>query len=93
MAKIQNWKPEDPTFWAEQGSALAWRTCGVTTFSLIFFGKSYAWLALVIPTCTLPKASDVGVTLAACAVPVPDSVTVCVPAPSFSVSVATRCPE
>ena len=49
MAKIQNWKPEDPTFWREQGSALAWRTCGVTTFSLIFsFATWFVMSAVVV---------------------------------------------
>ncbi|MBI5927107.1 MAG: NarK/NasA family nitrate transporter [Aquabacterium sp.] len=49
MAKIQNWKPEDPIFWREQGSALAWRTCGVTTFSLIFsFATWFVMSAVVV---------------------------------------------
>ena len=49
MARIQNWKPEDPTFWREQGSALAWRTCGVTTFSLIFsFATWFVMSAVVV---------------------------------------------
>lgn len=49
MAKIQNWKPEDPTFWRETGSALAWRTCGVTTFSLIFsFATWFVMSAVVV---------------------------------------------
>lgn len=49
MARIQNWKPEDPAFWREQGSALAWRTCGVTTFSLIFsFATWFVMSAVVV---------------------------------------------
>ncbi len=49
MAKIQNWKPEDPAFWRDQGSALAWRTCGVTTFSLIFsFATWFVMSAVVV---------------------------------------------
>ncbi|MBH9552065.1 NarK/NasA family nitrate transporter [Inhella gelatinilytica] len=49
MAKIQNWKPEDPTFWQEQGSALAWRTCAITTFSLIFsFATWFVMSAVVV---------------------------------------------
>lgn len=49
MAKIQNWKPEDPVFWREQGSALAWRTCGITTFSLIFsFATWFVMSAVVV---------------------------------------------
>jgi len=49
MAKIQNWTPEDPKFWQEQGSALAWRTCGITTFSLIFsFATWFVMSAVVV---------------------------------------------
>lgn len=49
MARIQNWKPEDPVFWREQGSALAWRTCGITTFSLIFsFATWFVMSAVVV---------------------------------------------
>lgn len=49
MTKIQDWRPEDPTFWREQGSALAWRTCAVTTFSLIFsFATWFVMSAVVV---------------------------------------------
>lgn len=49
MSKIQNWTPEDPKFWRETGSALAWRTCGVTTFSLIFsFATWFVMSAVVV---------------------------------------------
>ena len=49
MARIQNWKPEDPTFWKETGAALAWRTCAVTTFSLIFsFATWFVMSAVVV---------------------------------------------
>jgi NNP family nitrate/nitrite transporter-like MFS transporter len=49
MARIQNWKPEDPVFWQQTGSALAWRTCGVTTFSLIFsFATWFVMSAVVV---------------------------------------------
>jgi NNP family nitrate/nitrite transporter-like MFS transporter len=49
MARIQNWKPEDPQFWQQTGSALAWRTCGVTTFSLIFsFATWFVMSAVVV---------------------------------------------
>ncbi|MBX3637999.1 MAG: NarK/NasA family nitrate transporter [Rubrivivax sp.] len=49
MARIKNWTPEDPTFWREQGSALAWRTCGITTFSLIFsFATWFVMSAVVV---------------------------------------------
>jgi NNP family nitrate/nitrite transporter-like MFS transporter len=49
MARIQGWTPEDPKFWQETGSALAWRTCGVTTFSLIFsFATWFVMSAVVV---------------------------------------------
>jgi len=48
MARIRNWTPEDPKFWAEQGSALAWRTCGVTTFSLIFSFATWFIMSAVV---------------------------------------------
>ncbi|MBN8492207.1 MAG: NarK/NasA family nitrate transporter [Burkholderiales bacterium] len=49
MARIQNWKPEDPAFWQQTGSALAWRTCAVTTFSLIFsFATWFVMSAVVV---------------------------------------------
>ncbi|MBL8382255.1 MAG: NarK/NasA family nitrate transporter [Burkholderiales bacterium] len=49
MARIQHWTPEDPKFWQETGSALAWRTCGVTTFSLIFsFATWFVMSAVVV---------------------------------------------
>lgn len=49
MARIQDWRPEDPTFWKETGSALAWRTCGITTFSLIFsFATWFVMSAVVV---------------------------------------------
>ncbi len=49
MARIQNWTPEDPKFWQETGSALAWRTCGVTTFSLVFsFATWFVMSAVVV---------------------------------------------
>ena len=49
MARIQNWKPEDPVFWEQTGRALAWRTCGITTFSLIFsFATWFVMSAIVV---------------------------------------------
>ncbi len=49
MARIQHWKPEDPQFWQSQGSALAWRTCAITTFSLIFsFATWFVMSAVVV---------------------------------------------
>lgn len=49
MARIQNWKPEDPVFWEQTGKALAWRTCAITTFSLIFsFATWFVMSAVVV---------------------------------------------
>lgn len=49
MARIQKWEPENPQFWEQTGSALAWRTCGVTTFSLIFsFATWFVMSAVVV---------------------------------------------
>ncbi len=49
MSRIKDWKPEDPTFWKETGSAIAWRTCGITTFSLIFsFATWFVMSAVVV---------------------------------------------
>lgn len=49
MSKLARWEPEDPTFWKETGSALAWRTCGITTFSLIFsFATWFVMSAVVV---------------------------------------------
>ncbi len=31
---LSRWEPENPAFWAESGSRLAWRTLGVTTANL-----------------------------------------------------------
>lgn len=49
MSKLTRWEPEDPAFWKETGSALAWRTCGITTFSLLFsFATWFVMSALVV---------------------------------------------
>ncbi|MBI5886037.1 MAG: NarK/NasA family nitrate transporter [Deltaproteobacteria bacterium] len=49
MAKITKWTPEDPQFWKESASGLAWRTCAVTTFSLIFsFATWFVMSAVVV---------------------------------------------
>ncbi|MBI5888444.1 MAG: NarK/NasA family nitrate transporter [Deltaproteobacteria bacterium] len=49
MSKITKWAPEDPQFWKESGSGLAWRTCGVTTFTLIFsFATWFVMSAVVV---------------------------------------------
>ena len=49
MARLPRWEPEDPKFWKETGSAIAWRTCGITTFSLIFsFATWFVMSAVVV---------------------------------------------
>ncbi len=49
MARLTRWEPEDPKFWQETGSRIAWRTCGITTFSLIFsFATWFVMSAVVV---------------------------------------------
>jgi len=49
MARLPRWEPENPQFWKETGSAVAWRTCGITTFSLIFsFATWFVMSAVVV---------------------------------------------
>lgn len=49
MARLPRWEPEDPQFWKETGSAVAWRTCALTTFSLIFsFATWFVMSAVVV---------------------------------------------
>jgi len=49
MAKITKWEPENEQFWRETGSGIAWRTCGITTFSLIFsFATWFVMSAVVV---------------------------------------------
>ena len=49
MARLPRWEPEDPQFWKETGSSIAWRTCGITTFSLLFsFATWFVMSAVVV---------------------------------------------
>ncbi|MDO8427102.1 MAG: MFS transporter [Deltaproteobacteria bacterium] len=49
MSKITKWEPENEQFWRETGSGIAWRTCGITTFSLIFsFATWFVMSAVVV---------------------------------------------
>ena len=49
MAKLTKWQPENEQFWRETASGIAWRTCGVTTFSLIFsFATWFVMSAVVV---------------------------------------------
>jgi NNP family nitrate/nitrite transporter-like MFS transporter len=46
------WEPEDPTFWRETGSKVAWRTLVLTTASLVL---SFAtWFVMSVVTVRLP---------------------------------------
>ena len=35
MTWLNKWEPENPKFWGETGSGVAWRTLAITTFSLV----------------------------------------------------------
>lgn len=49
MARLTRWEPENPQFWEQTGKAIAWRTCGITTFSLIFsFATWFVMSAVVV---------------------------------------------
>ncbi|RNC67719.1 MAG: NarK/NasA family nitrate transporter [Desulfuromonadales bacterium] len=49
MSRLAKWEPENPAFWEETGSAIAWRTCALTTFSLIFsFATWFVMSAVVV---------------------------------------------
>jgi len=49
MSKITKWEPENEQFWRETGSSLAWRTCGITTFTLVFsFATWFVMSAVVV---------------------------------------------
>ncbi len=49
MSKLPKWEPENPDFWEKTGKAIAWRTCAITTFSLIFsFATWFVMSAVVV---------------------------------------------
>src|SRR3990172_10717121 len=49
MARLPRWEPENPQFWKETGSSVALRTCGITTFSLLFsFATWFVMSAVVV---------------------------------------------
>lgn len=49
MSRLPRWEPENPQFWKDTGSAIAWRTCGITTFSLLFsFATWFVMSAVVV---------------------------------------------
>src|SRR3990170_2822865 len=48
MARLPRWEPEDQQFWKETGRSIAWRTCGVTTFSLLFSFDTWFVMSAVV---------------------------------------------
>jgi len=49
MAWLSKWEPENPQFWQETGSAIAWRTLILTTFSLVAsFATWFVMSAVVV---------------------------------------------
>src|SRR3990167_6364890 len=52
MSRLPRWEPEDPQFWKETGSAIAWRTCWLTTFSLIF--SFFTWFVMSAVVVRMP---------------------------------------
>ncbi|MCC6472612.1 MAG: NarK/NasA family nitrate transporter [Burkholderiales bacterium] len=52
MTWLKKWEPENPQFWNETGSAVAWRTLFLTTFSL---GASFAtWFVMSAVVVRMP---------------------------------------
>lgn len=50
---LERWEPENPTFWRETGSRIAWRTLTLTTVSLIL---SFAtWFVISVVVVRLPN--------------------------------------
>ena len=48
-AWLERWTPEDPAFWRETGSRVAWRTLVITTASLVLsFASWFAMSAIVV---------------------------------------------
>jgi NNP family nitrate/nitrite transporter-like MFS transporter len=49
MAWLSKWEPENPQFWQETGSAIAWRSLILTTFSLVAsFATWFVMSAVVV---------------------------------------------
>ena len=49
MSRLTRWEPENLQFWQETGSKVAWRTCAITTFSLLFsFATWFVMSAVVV---------------------------------------------
>lgn len=44
---LTEWKPEDPTFWAQTGSKVAWRTLIITTLTLVLSFSTWFILSVL----------------------------------------------
>lgn len=45
---LKNWEPDNPVFWRETGSKIAWRTLMVTTFALILSFATWFMMSAVV---------------------------------------------
>lgn len=45
---LKKWEPENPQFWKETGSSLAWRTLALTTLSLVLSFASWFTMSAVV---------------------------------------------
>ena len=45
---IEKWEPEDPVFWKETGSRLAWRTLTITTLALVLSFSTWFVMSAVV---------------------------------------------
>lgn len=60
-AWLQRWTPEDPAFWRETGSRIAWRTLLITTASLVLsFASWFAMSAIVVRLPNVGFSFDTG---------------------------------
>jgi NNP family nitrate/nitrite transporter-like MFS transporter len=45
---FEEWKPEDPAFWQDQGRRIAWRTLWITTFSLVLSFATWFMMSAIV---------------------------------------------
>ena len=45
---LDRWEPDDPQFWAETGSRIAWRTLTITTLTLILSFASWFMMSAIV---------------------------------------------
>jgi NNP family nitrate/nitrite transporter-like MFS transporter len=48
MSLINDWRPEDPTFWEQSGKRIAWRTLVITTISLVFAFATWFMMSAIV---------------------------------------------